>query len=80
MQPLSHPRIPEGIPALAAEGREFVPPASRGCATPHAQRPAFIHPGVQLYPCEEDAAAHLLGAGARIAERRRSRDTQVSHP
>ena len=46
MQPLSHPRISEAILALAAEGRESVSPASRGCTAPHARRPAVIHTGV----------------------------------
>jgi hypothetical protein len=77
LQPISHPRIPETVSAVTAEGRESVPPASCGCDATHAQRPAVIHPGVQLNSCEEGAAAHLLGSRARITGRCRSCCAQV---
>ena len=64
LQPFSHPRIPETIFASTAEGRGPISPASYGYTTTHAQRPANIHPGVQLDTCEEGAVARLLGTRA----------------
>ena len=80
LQPLSDPRIPETVSALTTKGCESVPPASCGYDAAHAQRPAVIRPGVQLYACEEDAAAPLLAAGARGRERRRSCGAEVPYP
>ena len=64
LQPLSHPRVPETIFASTAEGREPVSPASNGHIATRTQRPADIHPGVQLGTWEEGAAARLLGTRA----------------
>ena len=80
LQPLAHPRIPETIFASTAEGREPISPASNGHTAPHAQRPADIHPGVQLHTCKESTAARLLGTWPQVTQYRRSCDTPVSYP
>lgn len=64
LQSFSYPRIPETVFASTAEGRGPISPTSDGYTTTHAQRPADIHPGVQLDTCEEGAAARLLGTRA----------------
>lgn len=80
LQPFSHSRIPENIFASTAEDRGPVPPAPDGYTTTHAQRPAVIHPGVQLDTCEEGAATRLFGTRARVTQYHRSCDTPVPYP
>jgi hypothetical protein len=80
LQPFSHPRIPEIIFASTADGRGPISPASNGYTTTHAQRPADIHPGVQLDTCEEGAAARLLGTRARVTQYHHSCNTPVPYP
>ena len=80
LQPLSHPRIPEAVLAPTAEDHQSVSSASSGHITAHTQRPADIYQGVQLDTCEEGAAAHLLGARARVSRHRRSCGSPVPHP
>ena len=80
LQPFSNPRIPETIFASTAEGRGPISPASDGYTTTHAQRPADVHPGVQLDTCEKGAAARLLGTRARVTQYHRSCDTPVPYP
>jgi hypothetical protein len=80
LQSFSHPRIPQNIFASTTEGRGPISPAPDGYTTTHAQRPADVHPGVQLDTCEEGAAARLLGTRARVTQYHRSCDTPVPYP
>ena len=74
LQSFPHPRIPETVSAIAAEGCESVSPASCGCAAAHSQRPAVIHPRVLadglpralFAPIQEGLVIHMRQINLKI--------------